>query len=147
MTVHVNLFEADFEPFTLIKTHQKINPTTGAQAIFIGYMRDFRESNSVCRMSVTQYPPMTENYLTALAQKTYTTYRLLDLYVAHRVGDVQPTMPLVVIAATASHRTNAIQATETLLEQLKHHVPLWKKEYDTDDNGQWVDKNSDNRRQ
>lgn len=143
MSYRVELFDSHFNPFEVIQEHQSITPDTGAQSIFIGYMRDFREDTHVEKMHIAHYPPMTQKQLETLAQQLLDKYRLLDLYVAHRVGDVLPTDPLVAISSTASHRTNAITATTEMLEMLKHHAPFWKKEY-KNSLGNWVESNTSN---
>lgn len=144
MSYHTDIIDKEFQPLILLAQQQAITKNVGAQSIFVGYMRDFREETTVSRMTITHYSPMTERHLQALARQTYEEYRLIHLYVVHRVGDVFPTSPLVLIAATASHRANAIQATTFLLEQLKHNVPFWKKEYRDSNEGQWVQNNTPN---
>lgn len=139
----VQLFDSHFSPFEAIAKHQILSPAVGAQSIFVGYMRDFREDNTVERMVITHYSPMTEKQLEKLATNAVAKYQLLDLYIAHRVGTVAPTDTLVVISATASHRTNAITAVSQLLEDLKHTAPFWKKEI-THGQSQWVESNTDN---
>lgn len=143
MRCRVELFDGEFQPFDVVQQHQKITPTTGAQSVFIGYMRDFREQNHVDKMHIAHYSPMTENQLQRIADHVVEQYQLLDLYVGHRVGDVIPTSPLVVVAATALHRTNAIAGAAEMLEKLKYQAPFWKKEYHKT-TSQWVDKNTDN---
>lgn len=141
---HIELFDTDFQPFDVIQQHQTACPATGAQSVFVGYMRDFREQNHVDKMFIDHYPPMTEKQLQSMAKQIVKQYGLLDLYVAHRVGNVVPTNPLVVIAATASHRTNAISAVSEMLEKLKYHAPFWKKEY-KNSQANWVAANTDNK--
>ncbi len=142
MPYHVDLLETDFQPFALLEKRQKITTDVGASSIFIGYMRDFRDDSDVQRMKIAHYPPMTKQHLEQLAKQAVKDFHLRHLYIAHRVGEVYPTSALVVISALASHRGNAIRATETLLEQLKYTAPFWKKEY-TAQGSQWVENNTD----
>ncbi|MBS9777883.1 MAG: molybdenum cofactor biosynthesis protein MoaE [Gammaproteobacteria bacterium] len=145
MSYSIDIFDKEFEPYEILSSRQKINNDVGAQSIFIGYMRDFRDDSNVQRMTITHYPPMTERYIEQLILDAIKKYHLIDVYIAHRVGDVKPTSALVIISVLASHRANALQATETLLEELKHKVPLWKKEYTKESSsGTWVDKNTSN---
>lgn len=145
MSYRIDIFDAEFNPFEVLCQHQNIAPNVGAQSVFVGYMRDFREHTHVERMTITHYPPMTEKSIEKLIQPLIDDYHLIDVYVAHRVGEVEPTSPLVVIAVLASHRANAIRAAEKLLEQLKHNVPFWKKEYlNKEGQGTWVDGNTSN---
>lgn len=143
MGVFVELFEKEFHPFAAIERHQAITPDIGAQSIFVGYMRDFREQLRVDTMEIIHYSPMTHKQLNRIANDAVKQYQLQHLYLAHRVGKVVPTSPLVVIASVASHRTNAITATAKLLEALKSTAPFWKKEQRLGQS-QWVSSNTDN---
>ncbi len=147
MNYHIELFNKEFQPFEELQKHQTITPNIGAQSVFVGYMRDFREDSRVNHMHISHYSPMTENVMTYLVEKAINDFKLTHVYLAHRIGDVAPTSPLVIIATTAEHRANAIQACERLLEALKHNVPLWKKEQLASDKvtTNWVEKNSENK--
>ncbi len=147
MNYHIELFDSEFQPFEVLQKHQHISANVGAQSVFVGYMRDFREDNHVSKMHISHYSPMTENIMADLVKNAIVDFKLQHVYLAHRVGDVEPTSPLVIIATTATHRANAIQACEQLLESLKHNVPLWKKEQLTNDTHetQWVAGNTENK--
>lgn len=140
---HIKLIDQEFQPLTYVAKHQIIDPRIGAQAIFVGYMRDFREDNTVESMTITHYPPMTEQHLEKAVNQLIEQYQLTDLLVAHRIGHVVPTSPLVLIAATASHRANANQAMQDMLETLKYTAPFWKQEHRNGDS-RWVEGNTDN---
>lgn len=145
----------DFNPYELLEDISQIHSKIGAQSVFIGYMRDFRPIDKagaaageqgnklVDSMLLQHYSPMTEKQIDKIQQAIIKRFNLLDCFVAHRVGRVTPTQPLVVISTCAAHRRNAIEAMQTLLEELKHNVPFWKKEYQADD-AIWVDNNTPN---
>lgn len=133
----------DFNPYELLEDISQIHAKIGAQSVFIGYMRDFREDNQVTSMLLQHYSPMTEKQINKIAEAISERFNLLDCFVAHRVGQVTPTQPLVLISTCAAHRKNAFAACQTLLEELKHNVPFWKKEYQADD-AIWVDNNTPN---
>lgn len=139
----ITLCDATFDPYALIKQTQPIMPITGAQSIFIGYMRDYREDGAVTAMEIHHYPTMTENVLRTMGEAAINDFSLNQLVIAHRVGHVTPTEALVVISACAGHRANATQATQHLLELLKHQAPFWKKET-AQGTTQWVKENTKN---
>ncbi|HJW12650.1 MAG TPA: molybdenum cofactor biosynthesis protein MoaE, partial [Albitalea sp.] len=56
----------------------------------------------------------------------------------HRVGLLQPQDQIVLVAVTSSHRGQAFQACEFLMDYLKTQAPFWKKEV-TPDGARWVD--------
>jgi molybdopterin synthase catalytic subunit len=58
--------------------------------------------------------------------------------VIHRVGLLQPQDQIVLVAVTSSHRGQAFQACEFLMDYLKTQAPFWKKEH-TPEGARWVD--------
>lgn len=139
------LINHNFNPFQLLEKVSQIHSKVGAQSIFIGYMRDFREDSSIEKMFLAHYSPMTEQQIANIQSNLADKYNLLGSYVAHRIGWVLPTEPLVLISTVASHRKNAIVACQDLLEALKHNVPLWKKETHVDKTNSWVKTNTANK--
>lgn len=149
LSYRVLLLDDEFQPLDYLQ-QQAITLGVGAQSVFVGYMRDFRSDDAdnatIAGMTITYYPGMTEKQLATLAAELTKQYKLLDLTIVHRVGDVKPTSPLVLIAATAVHRRNAIEAVSEALETLKHLAPFWKQEH-IGKNGEqrrWVNSNTNN---
>jgi len=58
--------------------------------------------------------------------------------VVHRVGELQPLDPIVVVAVASAHRGEAFRACEFLIDYLKIRAPFWKKEQ-TPEGERWVD--------
>ncbi|MGI9316888.1 MAG: molybdenum cofactor biosynthesis protein MoaE [bacterium] len=113
----------------------------GACAVFVGTMRDFNEGDEVNSMVLEHYPGMTENQLTELADTTTSKYSLLDMLVLHRVGEIHPNDPIVLVAAWSVHRAAAFDACRDMMESLKSKATFWKKEKLTD-RDRWVEKNT-----
>ncbi len=61
--------------------------------------------------------------------------------VVHRIGALQPTDQIVLVAVTSAHRGEAFQACEFLMDYLKTQAPFWKKER-TPEGARWVDARS-----
>ena len=58
--------------------------------------------------------------------------------IIHRVGLMQPTDQIVLVAVTSAHRGQSFQACEFLMDYLKTQAPFWKKEL-TPHGARWVD--------
>ena len=56
----------------------------------------------------------------------------------HRVGRLLPGERIVLVAVASSHRRDAFQACEFLMDYLKTQAPFWKKET-TAEGERWVD--------
>jgi len=113
-------------------------PRVGALVSFVGLMRDMNEGERVSRMFLEHYPGMTEKALTAIAEEATGRWELQGIRILHRVGELWPQDPIVLVAATSTHRTDAFRACELLIDYLKTRAPFWKKEI-RDNDERWVD--------
>lgn len=50
----------------------------------------------------------------------------------HRLGTVLVQEASIIIAVSSAHRKAAIEACHWVIDEIKAHVPVWKKEYFTD---------------
>ena len=115
----------------------------GATATFVGTMRDFNEGDGVTGMTLEHYPGMTESELTKIIVEATERWSLDDVFIMHRVGDILPGEPIVLVACWSAHRAAAFDACRHLMEALKSRAPFWKKETLRDDSKRWVEKNTD----
>ena len=113
----------------------------GATAIFIGTMRDYNEDETVRRMTLEHYPGMTERHLQRIVESAGKEWPLLDALVLHRVGELRPNDPIVLVAVWSAHRAAAFAACRFIMEELKSKAPFWKRE-DTAAGARWVEHNT-----
>ena len=114
------------------------NPRIGAIACFIGVVRDLNEGIAVGSMTLEHYPGMTERALEGIVEQARRRWDLYDVRVIHRVGELQPTDPIVLVIVTSAHRGEAFAACEFVMDYLKTDAPFWKKET-TPEGVRWVD--------
>ncbi len=113
----------------------------GATSVFVGTMRDFNEGDIVQNLWLEHYPGMTERELSRIVDEAAQRWSFLEALVIHRVGAIEPSECIVLIAIWSTHRSAALDATRHILEALKHQAPFWKKE--TLAQGyRWVEKNT-----
>ncbi len=136
-----------FDPMREVQIYQHSSKEMagkfGATSIFIGTMRDFNEGNDVIGMTLEHYPGMTEKQLEKIVAEATSQWPVLDVLVVHRVGDILPNEPIVVVAVWTSHRGNAFDASRYIMEALKTKAPFWKKELLKSDVERWLVKNTD----
>ena len=113
----------------------------GAAATFVGTMRDFNEGDEVQGMLLEHYPGMTEKQLGLIVEEAFAKWSLLDALLLHRVGELRPQEPIVLVAVWSAHRKDAFEACRFLMEALKSRAPFWKKEQ-LDSGHRWVEKNT-----
>jgi molybdopterin synthase catalytic subunit len=114
------------------------SPRVGAIACFIGVVRDLNDGAAVGSMTLEHYPGMTEKALADIVEQARRRWDLYDVLVIHRVGELQPMDPIVLVIVTSAHRGEAFAACEFVMDYLKTDAPFWKKEA-TPEGARWVD--------
>ncbi|MEW5892013.1 MAG: molybdopterin synthase catalytic subunit MoaE [Pseudomonadota bacterium] len=114
------------------------NPKVGAVASFLGLVRDVNAGDGVTALTLEHYPGMTEKALARIVEEAQARWDILDCTVIHRVGELKPTEPIVLVAVASSHRQDAFAACAFIMDYLKTQAPFWKKEM-TPDGERWVE--------
>ena len=100
-------------------------------------MRRHSAGRAVERLEYEAYPEMAEKVMRELCDQIEDEIAGARLAVEHRVGALAIGDAAVVIAASAAHRAEAFAACRALIDRLKAHVPIWKKEIGPDGT-EWV---------
>jgi len=136
-----------FDPWLEIQHYQQAAKDMagkfGATSVFIGTMRDFNEGDEVRAMTLEHYPGMTEKQLEKIVIEAQHQWPIMDALVVHRVGDILPNEPIVLVAVWTLHRGDAFDASRYIMGALKSKAPFWKKELLISNTERWLDKNTD----
>ena len=103
------------------------NSGIGAIVSFTGVVRDTADG-TLDAMQIEHYPGMTEAAMTKIAQEAMTRWALGDILVIHRFGRLSPGDQIMMVATSSTHRKDAFEAAEFLMDYLKSRAPFWKKE-------------------
>jgi molybdopterin synthase catalytic subunit len=145
MTIRIS--EAAFDPWRELSVYQlqmsAMAGKYGAVSVFVGNMRDFNQGDEVVGMQLEYYPGMSEKQLERIVEQAAARWHLLDSLVIHRVGQVQPSDTLVLVAVWSEHRGDAFDASRYIMEALKSQAPFWKKEMLASGQVRWVEKNTE----
>ena len=138
----IEIMNEKFDPWKALVDYKKnvlLNDSSiGATSVFVGTVRDFNDDEEIDSMELEHYPGMTEKYLEDIVNTAIKKYKIIDGLVIHRVGLLEPTDPIVIVATWSEHRDNAFNATRDIMEALKAQAPFWKKE-STDNGFRWVE--------
>ena len=141
----IEILEHSYDPYQWVQMYEQQRhseqPAFGATAIFFGTMRDYNEGDEVTAMVLEHYPEMTDKFLHKLAQQAIDEWGLIDIAIAHRVGEILPGDAIVCVAVWSSHRKAAYEANRMVMEALKSQAPFWKKETLLE-GSRWVEKNT-----
>ena len=113
------------------------DPGAGAIALFIGTVRDHDGGREVTRLSYTAHPSAAAE-LRIVAEKVAADFDVRALAAVHRVGELDVGDLAVVVAVACPHRAEAFRACRTLIDNLKHGVPIWKDEQFSDGTSEWI---------
>ena len=134
-----------FDPFAELSAFQTAlgerRRGIGALASFIGSMRDFNAEEAVEAMVLEHYPGMTDKHLERIAAEARAKWRLDEVLIVHRVGEILPGDPIVLVATWSAHRAHAFESCRAVMEDLKSSAPFWKKER-TVSGSRWVANNT-----
>lgn len=139
--MRIEIREQAFDPFEELVAHQQSLGAYGATCVFVGTMRDINESATVDHMLLEHYPGMTEKHLQDICARAARQWNIVDALVIHRVGDLYPSDPIVLVATWSAHRKDAYEANRFIMEDLKSRAPFWKKE-SLDEGERWVERNT-----
>lgn len=142
----IKIYTELFDPWFELQNHQNTAKAMagkfGATSIFIGTMRDYNDDNAVKSMILEHYPGMTEKQLEKIVTEAQQQWPLIDTLIIHRVGDILPNEPIVLVAVWTTHRGAAFDAGRYIMEALKSKAPFWKKERLISEDERWVLQNS-----
>ena len=140
----IEVREASIDPLKEIGQYQSNfarDGKFGATASFVGSMRDFNDGVNVRSMTLEHYPGMTEKHLEEICKTAAERWTVIDILLLHRVGNINISDPIVVVAVWTAHRGDAFDACRFIMEDLKAKAPFWKKEK-LDEGERWVESNT-----
>jgi len=114
------------------------DPAFGGYVAFEGWVRDFNEGRHVEHLEYEAFEPLAlregERILAEACERHGITHALC----IHRLGDLAVGELAVWVGVSAPHREEAFRACRLVIDEVKHRVPIWKKEhYEAGDSG-WV---------
>ncbi len=99
----------------------------GGTVVFLGTVRDHDSGRQVTGLDYTAHPTV-EDELRRVAEKVAAEHPVRALAAMHRVGELAVGDIAVVLAAACPHRAEAFAACRQFIDELKHTVPIWKRQ-------------------
>lgn len=114
-------------------------PHCGASNVFTGVVRNLNHGRSVTAVSYDAHVMLAKKVLKEIAteaQKKWTANS--SIFIQHRTGKLLVGEASVLIVVHTPHRDESFQICRYVIEQLKVRAPIWKKEYYTDGETEWL---------
>ena len=129
-------------------THQAIDrerlssaladPYCGARVLFDGWIRNHNEGRSVLRLEYEVYRPLALKEGLKILDEALQRFDIVRAACVHREGLLEISEPAVIVGASAAHRAAAFEACRFIIDEVKHRLPIWKKEHYADGEARWV---------
>lgn len=142
MTPLVRIQREDFDIGAEMAALTSGKTNIGAVVSFAGLCRD--ESGRLAALELEHYPGMAEAEIARVAAEAAERWPLSGLVAIHRYGLIRPGEQIVLVIAASSHRREAFEAADFLMDYLKTRAPFWKREHLADGTlGGWVEAKAD----
>ena len=114
----------------------------GAVGAFIGTVRASaavraNQSKAVVRLDYEAHPELAASRLEEIGRDAADKWGTLRIVAWHRTGACELGEPTVVVACSAPHRADALEACRHVIDTIKATVPIWKREVYADGSS-WV---------
>ncbi|MEM9930051.1 MAG: molybdenum cofactor biosynthesis protein MoaE [Bacteroidota bacterium] len=113
------------------------DPACGGICLFVGTIRNHNKGQTVTHLDFESYAPMALKEMERIANEVKVNHGLHTVCVHHRTGALDIGDIAVIIAVSSHHRAAAFAGCEEVIDELKKHVPIWKKEY-LEDGSYWM---------
>jgi len=133
-------FAVTFAPLLLEEIYTLADDAAnGAVVMMSGTVRNQTEGKSVVALEYQAYEPMAVRVFQQIAIEIRRQWSDVNrVVIHHRVGRLQIGEISVLVAVGCPHRSEAFAACQYGIDTLKHHAPIWKKEFSTDGSSSWV---------
>jgi len=130
--------EEDFELDELKK--RVCTQEDGAVVVFNGVVRSKNNGKKIEKLELQRYEGMTESELEKVKEEAINNFKITDLVLVHRYGELDVGDNIVGIVASAPHREEAFEACKYSIDRIKEKVPLWKRETTKSGESRWLDR-------
>lgn len=109
----------------------------GAVVTFSGVVRDHDHGRAVTGIEYVAHPSA-QRVVEEVAADIAVAHAVDAIAVSHRVGELGIGDCALAVAVSAAHRREAFDAASELVEQVKHRLPVWKRQVFADGSDEWV---------
>lgn len=114
------------------------DPACGGFASFEGWVRDHNEGRHVRHLEYEAYEALAVREAERILAEARARFGVAHAACAHRLGDLRVGELAVWVGVSAAHRDEAFLACRYIIDEIKHRLPIWKKEHYADGDSGWV---------
>ena len=114
------------------------DPACGGYAAFEGWVRDSNDGERVRRLEYEAFEPLALREGERILAEAIGHFGVAHAACVHRLGDLGVGELAVWVGVSAPHRAEAFQACRYIIDEVKHRLPIWKKEHYLSGDSGWV---------
>jgi adenylyltransferase/sulfurtransferase len=123
---------------TEVERQRVVDPACGGYASFEGWVRDHNEGQQVRRLEYEAFELLATREGERILAEAVQRFGVEHAACVHRVGDLQLGAMAVWVGVSARHRQEAFLACRYIIDEVKHRLPIWKKEHYVNGDSGWV---------
>jgi len=124
------------DPATLRR--ELADPGCGGYAAFEGWVRDHNEGERVRHLEYEAFEALAQREGERIIAEALARCGAAHALCAHRLGDLAIGELAVWVGVSAAHRDEAFRACRYIIDEVKHRLPIWKKEHYVSGDSGWV---------
>lgn len=110
----------------------------GACVDFEGWVRNINEGKAVDRLEYEGYEKVAEKEGNKVVAEAIEKFDIIAAHCVHRVGILAIGDMAVWAGVVAGHRGEAFDACRYIVDEVKHRLPIWKKEHYAEGDSGWI---------
>ncbi len=114
------------------------DPSCGGFAAFEGWVRNHHEGQQVSRLEYEAFVPLAMREGERVIDEAHERFGLNNMICVHRLGKLELGEVAVWVGAAGAHRDEAFRACRYIIDEVKHRLPIWKKEHYLSGDSGWV---------
>ena len=114
------------------------DPGCGGYAAFEGWVRDNNEGARVRRLEYEAFEELAVREGERIVAEAIARFGVAHAACVHRVGELAVGELAVWVGVSAAHRDEAFRACRYIIDEVKHRLPIWKKEHYLSGDSGWV---------
>jgi molybdopterin synthase catalytic subunit len=135
----MSAFRFSHEPIDAVPLRAELIDThCGGYAAFEGWVRDHNEGQQVTHLEYEAFEALGVREGEKIVAEACERYGVTQALCVHRLGDLDLKEIAVWVGVAAAHRDEAFKACRYIIDEVKHRVPIWKKEHYVSGDSGWV---------
>jgi molybdopterin synthase catalytic subunit len=114
------------------------DPACGGYAAFEGWVRDSNEGQRVRGLEYEAFEALGVREGERIIAEALERFGIAHAACAHRLGALAVGELAVWVGVSAAHRDEAFRACRYIIDEVKHRLPIWKKEHYLNGESGWV---------